>query len=130
METNWWCCALCLRYESCRLDRLKAAENLFTFVSAKIHWASGSQRGGIGRRARLKIWYPKGCVGSTPSAGTTAARLPGAAARAVVCVCVVCVSPDCKCRASVKWIWEHRVKDGERARDLPPQSYIPQAIFR
>ena len=30
----------------------------------------GSRCGGIGRRARLKIWYPKGCVGSTPSIGT------------------------------------------------------------
>jgi hypothetical protein len=30
----------------------------------------GSRRGGIGRRARLKIWYPQGCVGSTPSVGT------------------------------------------------------------
>ena len=27
--------------------------------------------GGIGRRARLKIWYSRECVGSTPSIGTT-----------------------------------------------------------
>ena len=26
--------------------------------------------GGLGRRDRLKIYYPKGCVGSTPSVGT------------------------------------------------------------
>jgi hypothetical protein len=30
----------------------------------------GCRRGGIGRRARLKIWFPYGSVGSTPSAGT------------------------------------------------------------
>src|SRR5687768_2556432 len=29
-----------------------------------------SRRGGIGRRARLKIWFPKGSVGSRPSVGT------------------------------------------------------------
>ena len=29
-----------------------------------------SRCGGIGRRARLKIWYSKECVGSTPSIGT------------------------------------------------------------
>src|SRR6185503_10655519 len=29
-----------------------------------------SRRGGIGRRARLKIWCPRGRVGSTPSVGT------------------------------------------------------------
>ena len=28
------------------------------------------RRGGIGRRARLKIWYSYECVGSTPSVGT------------------------------------------------------------
>ncbi len=28
-----------------------------------------SRRGETGRRARLKIWYPQGCVGSNPSAG-------------------------------------------------------------
>src|SRR5688500_1957174 len=30
----------------------------------------GSRRGGIGRRARLKIWYSYECVGSSPSVGT------------------------------------------------------------
>ena len=30
----------------------------------------GGRRGGIGRRARLKILFPYGSVGSTPSAGT------------------------------------------------------------
>src|SRR4051812_3472973 len=30
----------------------------------------GSRCGGIGRRARLKIWYSYECVGSTPSVGT------------------------------------------------------------
>ena len=35
---------------------------------------SVSRCGGIGRRARLKIWYPKGCVGSTPSIGTNRSR--------------------------------------------------------
>ena len=30
----------------------------------------GGRCGGIGRRARLKIWYSEECVGSTPSIGT------------------------------------------------------------
>ncbi len=31
--------------------------------------------GGTGRRARLKIWYPSGCEGSSPSSGTFPRRL-------------------------------------------------------
>ena len=31
-----------------------------------------SRCGGIGRRARLKIWLPQGSVGSIPSTGTRA----------------------------------------------------------
>ena len=34
----------------------------------------GCRRGGIGRRARLKILFPYGSVGSTPSAGTNKIR--------------------------------------------------------
>ena len=34
----------------------------------------GSRCGGIGRRARLKIWYSYECVGSTPSVGTKLQR--------------------------------------------------------
>ena len=32
--------------------------------------------GGIGRRARLKIWYGQPCVGSSPTSGTTKHRFP------------------------------------------------------
>ena len=32
----------------------------------------GRESGGTGRRARLRIWYPKGCVGSSPSFRTSA----------------------------------------------------------
>ncbi len=31
---------------------------------------SQSQSGGIGRHARLKIWWPRGRVGSSPTSGT------------------------------------------------------------
>jgi hypothetical protein len=38
-----------------------------------LYWGSG-RRGGIGRRDRLKIYWPKGRGGSTPSAGTMETR--------------------------------------------------------
>ena len=41
---------------------------------------NGCRRGGIGRRARLKIWYSEECVGSTPSVGTKPSLLAAGAA--------------------------------------------------
>jgi hypothetical protein len=40
------------------------------FPARQKYSVAGSRCGGIGRRARLKIWYSYECVGSTPSVGT------------------------------------------------------------
>jgi hypothetical protein len=45
-------------------------------VTARNHRMMAEGRsGGTGRRARLKIVYPKGCVGSTPTFGTTSGTI-------------------------------------------------------
>ena len=59
-----FCCAKSLAH----LGACKASARLLFSRSSK------SRRGEIGRRARLKILFPKGSVGSTPSAGTASAN--------------------------------------------------------
>ena len=52
------------------LGKKSVAGKMIYFGARQKYSVAGSRCGGIGRRARLKIWYSYECVGSTPSVGT------------------------------------------------------------
>jgi hypothetical protein len=65
---------LCRTRPRGRAEASPRRKRIYFAPAGSIFSRAGGRRGGIGRRARLKFWCPKGHVGSTPSVGTSLER--------------------------------------------------------